>query len=84
MAASSLPPHCAVLDVRLLDGDCRDFADELVRREIPIIVQSGFLPATSPAQIPAKAWLAKPLPRGALIDAVWSVTEHDADHDVKA
>jgi len=34
-------PDCAVLDVRLADGDCYPLADLLAAREIPVVFHSG-------------------------------------------
>jgi DNA-binding response OmpR family regulator len=53
-------PDCAVLDIRLNDGDCTGLAEELARREIPILIYSGFQQETCPVQIAATVWLEKP------------------------
>ena len=34
-------PDCAVLDVRLADGDCYPLADLLSSREVPVVFHSG-------------------------------------------
>jgi DNA-binding response OmpR family regulator len=66
-------PDCAVLDVRLLDGDCTELAKELIRRQVPVVVLSGFQRATCPVQIAATEWLEKPAWPGDLPTALHRV-----------
>jgi DNA-binding response OmpR family regulator len=73
----SSKPDCAVLDIRLLDGDCTLLAEELVRQEIPVIVLSGFQQNEFPALVAASAWLEKPAAPGALVTAIQAVTAPD-------
>jgi DNA-binding response OmpR family regulator len=69
-------PDCAVLDIRLGDGDDTGaLAEELVRRGIPVIVVSAFQRETSPVQIAAAFWLEKPAARKALASAIRTVTQ---------
>ncbi|WP_460452566.1 response regulator [Alsobacter sp. SYSU BS001988] len=70
----SAQPDCAVLDARLKDGDCTALAAELVRRNIPVVVFSGFQRQACPVQIPATVWLEKPASLEALAAAIRAVT----------
>ncbi|WP_406857139.1 response regulator [Alsobacter sp. KACC 23698] len=73
----SAQPDCAVLDIRLLDGDCTSLAAELDRRGIPLVILSGFQRQTCPVQIDAAVWLEKPTFPGALAEAITSVARSD-------
>jgi DNA-binding response OmpR family regulator len=68
-------PDCAVLDLRLQDGDCTALAAEVSRRGIPIVILSGFQRRTCPVQIGASAWLEKPPYPGAVGAAVHAVLD---------
>jgi two-component system, response regulator PdtaR len=70
----SARPDCAVLEIRLLDGDCTILDAELVRRHIPVVVFSGFQEHACRVPIAATVWLEKPALPGALAASVRTMT----------
>jgi DNA-binding response OmpR family regulator len=70
----SARPDCAVLEIRLLDGDCTILDAELVRRHIPVVVFSGFQEHACRVPIAATVWLEKPALPGTLAASVRTVT----------
>jgi len=64
-------PDLAILDTLLKDGSCRTIAAELNRRDVPFVICSGTLQAhASEAEFAGAAWISKPAPPHAVLDAL--------------
>ena len=76
-------PDCAILDVKLADGEVYSLADELNRRGIPILFHSGHeVPRDLLARYPAAKACSKPCPPSELLDSLRDVV-HEA-HEAHA
>ena len=64
------PPDVAVIDVALHDGSSTELARELMRREIPFVVHSGFPAEDAPSDLRGITWLSKPSEPSAVLDAI--------------
>lgn len=75
VALDSLTPVCAILDVRLRDGEIFPVADELQARGVPLIFHSGH---AAPAQIieryPNSTICEKPCSPSLLVQAIEKAT----------
>jgi two-component system, response regulator PdtaR len=64
-------PDCAVLDVRLQDGDCFPLADYLAEHQVPIVFHSGHANRSALAERYSNAEvLPKPSPTSQIADVV--------------
>jgi CheY-like chemotaxis protein len=67
-------PDCAILDVKLADGEVYSLADELNRRGIPILFHSGHeVPRDLLARYPDAKACSKPCPPNELLDSLRDV-----------
>ncbi|WP_223218246.1 response regulator [Rhizobium wenxiniae] len=68
--------HCAILDVRLADGDVFPVADRLKKNEIPFVFHSGHAnPRKLEEQYPASLVCQKPCHPAALVSKLKSFAE---------
>ncbi len=68
--------HCAILDVRLADGDVFPVADRLKKNEIPFVFHSGHAnPRKLEEQYPASLVCQKPCHPAALVSTLKSFAE---------
>jgi CheY-like chemotaxis protein len=67
-------PDCAILDVKLADGDVYSLADELTERGIPILFHSGHeVPRDLLARYPYAKACSKPCPPNQLLNSLRDV-----------
>jgi two-component SAPR family response regulator len=71
-------PDCAILDVRLQDGDCFPLADYLAERRVPIVFHSGHANRSALAERYNNAEvLPKPSPTSRIADVVGKLCKRD-------
>jgi two-component system, response regulator PdtaR len=71
-------PDCAVLDVRLQDGDCFPLADYLAEHRVPIVFHSGHANRSALAERYNNAEvLPKPSPTSQIADVVGKLCKGD-------
>jgi DNA-binding NtrC family response regulator len=67
-------PEIAIVDYKLKDGPCTDLVRALVRRNVPVIIYSGYPHGDDlPAEFCGLTWLEKPTARADLLAAVAQV-----------
>jgi DNA-binding response OmpR family regulator len=63
-------PDAAILDAVLKDGSCREIALELSRREVPLLIYSGYHEDRNfLAEFHHLTWIEKPVPSAVLVEA---------------
>ena len=72
-------PDCAILDVKIADGEVYPLADALADAGVPLIFHSGHIPPTEIAErYPQAQACAKPCPPDRLITVIGNALEHAA------
>ena len=72
-------PDCAILDVKIADGEVYPLADALADAGVPLIFHSGHIPPREIAErYPRAQACAKPCPPGQLISMIGCAIEESA------
>jgi len=74
-------PDCAILDVRLRDGESFPLADWLAERQVPVVFHSAHASGDElAARYPLARVCPKPSPSAALAQTVAELVRRDRDH----